>query len=411
MCVSPRSIPSSYFSVGRNKKSSIPVGLDRLAGATLILLASVSEGLTKNGQYLPTDAKRSKNDQPDIIAMKAPSIRSILVPTDFSKMSTKAIKAAAGLARHFTASVHLAHVRPLEYAAGFSAPAPPLVPFSFPVYERNGEKEIVNELNVLARDSGVSSATCHVLHGGAPFDQICALAQEIPADLILMPTHGHTGLKHVVLGSTAERVVRHSPCPVWVVRERKAQSKTGPRLSVKKILVPVDFSECSYQGLQYAIGFASEFGAKIILLHATYLGYIYSSEGTALYDVRGLQKAARENSERQMRKFIRGAKFGSVKYETAFTDGSPGLDICAFAKSHNIDLIITSTHGRTGLKHVLIGSVAEQVVRRATCSVLVVPSHPQNRIANLQKNRIESVSKNAVAARQRRRPITRVANH
>jgi len=120
-----------------------------------------------------------------------------------------------------------------------------------------------------------------------------------------------------------------------------------------------------------------------MLLHARYLGYIYSSEGTALYDVRALQNAARENAERQMQKFVRAAKFGRVKYETAFTDGSPALDICAFAKDHDVDLIITSTHGFTGLKHLLIGSIAEKVVRHAFCSVLVVPSHPKIRIANL----------------------------
>jgi Universal stress protein family len=61
------------------------------------------------------------------------------------------------------------------------------------------------------------------------------------------------------------------------------------------------------------------------------------------------------------------------------------LDICAFAKDHNVDLIITSTHGVTGLEHVLIGSIAEHVVRHAPCSVLVVPSHPQTRLANLPK--------------------------
>jgi nucleotide-binding universal stress UspA family protein len=370
----------------------------------------LSKEAHKKWRMFANRCEARQRGQVDVMAMKAPTIRNILVPIDFSNMSTEAVKTAVRLGRRFTASIHLAHVRPLEYAAGFSAPAPPLVPFSFPVYEQNGEQEILEELNALAREHSVLPMTCHVLGGGSPFDEICLLAQKIPVDLILMPTHGRTGLKHVVLGSTAERVVRHSPCPVLVVRERTAQSKTASRLTVKKILVPVDFSECSREGLRYAIRFANHFRAKIILLHATYLGYIYSSEGTALYDVRGLQKAARENSQRQMRKFIRGAKFGSVKYETAFTDGSPGLDICAFAKSHNIDLIITSTHGRTGLKHVLIGSVAEQVVRRATCSVLVVPSHPQNRIANLQKNRIESLSKNAVAARQRRRPITPVAN-
>ena len=63
------------------------------------------------------------------------------------------------------------------------------------------------------------------------------------------------------------------------------------------------------------------------------------------------------------------------------------LDICAFAKDHDVDLIITSTHGLTGFQHVLIGSIAEKVVRHAPCSVLVVPSHPKIRLANLAKRR------------------------
>ena len=149
------------------------------------------------------------------------------------------------------------------------------------------------------------------------------------------------------------------------------------------ILVPVDFSSCSREGLQYAIGFASEFGARLILLHVRYLGYIYSSEGTALYNIPALQEAVRKNAERQMRQLVRSVSFGGIKFETAFTDGSPGLDICAFAKKHDVDLIITSTHGLTGFQHVLIGSVAEKVVRHAPCSVLVVPSHPKVRMANL----------------------------
>jgi nucleotide-binding universal stress UspA family protein len=315
--------------------------------------------------------------------MKRPGIRNILVPIDFSKMSIGAIKTARQLARRFHAILHIAHVRRVDFATAFSAPSPPIAPFPLMTYEQDAEKRVLQELTALASEHGILSASCHVVGGGPAFDEICRLAQKIPADLIVMPTHGRTGLKHVFLGSTAERVVRHSPCPVLVVRERRRQSKAGPRLTVKRILVPVDFSECSQEGLQYAIGFANQFGARIMLLHATYLGYIYSSEGTALYDVRGLQNAARENAERQMQKFVRAAKSGRVKYETAFTDGSPALDICAFAKQHDIDLIISSTHGLTGFEHVLIGSIAEKVVRRAPCSVLVVPSHPQMRIANL----------------------------
>jgi nucleotide-binding universal stress UspA family protein len=319
------------------------------------------------------------------IGMKRPSIRNILVPIDFSKMSIDAIKTAKRLARHFAAYVHLAHVRQFDYATDFSAPAPPFAPFSLMTYEQDGEERILKELNALAREHGVSSGICHVLGGAPAFDEVCRVAEKIPADLVVMPTHGRTGLKHVFLGSTAERIVQHSPCPVLVTRGSALESKNGSRFRINRILVPVDFSSRSGEGLRYAIGFANEFGAKIILLHVTYLGYIYSSEGTALYDVRGLQEAAREGAERQMRKLVRTINFGRVKYETVFTSGSPVLDICAFAKDHDIDLIVTSTHGFTGLTHVMMGSVAEQVVRRARCSVLVVPSHPQSRLATLAK--------------------------
>jgi nucleotide-binding universal stress UspA family protein len=172
------------------------------------------------------------------------------------------------------------------------------------------------------------------------------------------------------------------------------------------ILVPVDFSDCSREGLRYAIGFANEFGARIILLHATYLGYIYSSEGTAIYDVRALQEAARKSAERQMRKLVRTVKFGRAKFKTILTDSSPVLDICSFAKDHDVDLIITSTHGWTGFTHALIGSVAERVVRHAPCSVLVVPSHPQTRIANLGEAGAHTRRTTAQKRQQGRQPIT-----
>ena len=332
------------------------------------------------------------------MCMKTLNIQNIVVPIDFSKMSVQAIQIARQLARRFGASIHLAHVRHLNYAADFVAGAPPTVPFSFTTYEQVGEQTALKDLKKVAGDCGVSSATCDVLSGAPPFDEICRLAQTIPADLVVMPTHGRTGLKHVFLGSTAERIVQHSSCPVLVTRGSTLQVNNGSRFRIKTILVPVDFSSCSREGLRYAIAFANEFGAKIILLHATYLGYIYSCEGTALYDIPALQKAARKTAEHKMRELVRSVNFGAVKFETAFTDGSPVIDICAFAKDHGVDLIITSTHGTTGFTHVLIGSIAEQVVRHAPCSVLVVPSHPHVRAAKLAKSAGTKVNR---VARQR----------
>jgi len=320
------------------------------------------------------------------IRMKTMMIRNILVPIDFSEMSIETIKTARRLARRFGASIHLAHVRQFDYA-GFFLPAPPVDPFPVMTHEQDAEKNAAKDLHVLARECGVPLATCHILSGGPAFDETCRVAQKIPADLIVMPTHGRTGLKHVFLGSTAERIVQHSPCPVLVTRRNALQSKNGARFTISTILVPVDFSDCSREGLQYAIGFANEFGARIILLHATYLGYVCASDGMTLYDVRGLQDAARERAERQMRDLVRSVNFGRTKFERVLTNCSPVLDICSFAKDHDVDLIITSTHGWTGFTHVLIGSVAERVVRHAPCSVLVVPSHPRSRMAHVPKAR------------------------
>jgi nucleotide-binding universal stress UspA family protein len=316
--------------------------------------------------------------------MKTLNVQNIIVPIDFSEMSVQAIQIAKQLARRCGASIHLAHVRQFSYAADLMAPVPPMVPFAFTPYEHDAARSVLKELKKVASECGVSPASCDILSGAPPFDEICRLGQTIPADLIVMPTHGRTGLKHVFLGSTAERIVQHSSCPVLVTRRSALQANNGSQFRIKTIVVPVDFSSCSREGLRYAIAFAKEFGAKIILLHATYLGYIYSAEGNGIYDIPALQKAAREIAERKMRELIRSVNFGGVKFETAFTDGSPVIDICGFAKDHDIDLIITSTHGFTGFTHVLIGSIAEQVVRHSPCSVLVVPSHPHVRAANLR---------------------------
>src|SRR4029077_948605 len=178
--------------------------------------------------------------------MKTLKVRNIIVPIDFSKISVQAIQIARQLARRFGASIHLAHVRQSNYTGDFVAPP-------FMTYEQEGEQTALEELKKVASECGVSSATCDVLSGAPPFDEICRLAHTIPADLVVMPTHGRTGLKHVFLGSTAERIVQHSSCPVLVTREKSAKSRNGSQAGMKTILVPVDFSSCSREGLRYAI--------------------------------------------------------------------------------------------------------------------------------------------------------------
>ena len=92
---------------------------------------------------------------------------------------------------------------------------------------------------------------CHV-RSGRPYEQIIRLAREIAADLIVLSTRGHSGLKHLLLGSTAERVVRSAPCPVLVARKRKRRSKARPEaFAIRTILVPTDFSQRALAGAEY----------------------------------------------------------------------------------------------------------------------------------------------------------------
>ena len=104
-------------------------------------------------------------------------------------------------------------------------------------FEEHRNKQLAEELKTVARKTGLSARDqTHLRTGVSAFQEICKLAQEIPADLIVLPTHGYTGLKHVFLGSTAERVVQHAPCPVFVVRQ------LGKRPGRKKSLATRRFS-------------------------------------------------------------------------------------------------------------------------------------------------------------------------
>jgi nucleotide-binding universal stress UspA family protein len=242
-------------------------------------------------------------------------------------------------------------------------------------------------LQKLCREYAGDDATppCHAPIG-SPFNEICKVAREISADYIVIATRGLTGVKHLLLGSTAERVVRHSPCPVLVVRERErefARSKKtgGPGVKIERIVVPVDFSECSRGGLEHAIVFAKAIAARLALIHAYQLLPYVPCEHMATYEHMPSPDVIERAAEAQLEEFIATVDFRGVPRETAVHCGRAADAICDFANETNADLIVTSTHGHTGLAHVLIGSVAEHVVRYAPCPVLVVPQREQLRAA------------------------------
>jgi nucleotide-binding universal stress UspA family protein len=161
--------------------------------------------------------------------------------------------------------------------------------------------------------------------------------------------------------------------------------------SIRSILVPVDFSDCSLGGVKYAVRFAKQVGARIIILHVADLGPVMMTTGCGEYDSPPYVEAARRRCNDQMQAFLKRVNFQGVPVRTSAIAGYCPAAIYEAAEKQGADLIIISTHGRTGLRRAFIGSVAEGTVRHTACPVLVVPSF--SRSAKNRVNKIRAASR------------------
>jgi nucleotide-binding universal stress UspA family protein len=314
-------------------------------------------------------------------------IDNVLVPIDFSGRSLEAIEFALPFLQLLGADLHLVHVFAPDYPLASMAAMPLIVP------ELEVGRRIRRHLKDVAKKYSIDlrRENIHALKG-RPFEEICRLARDRGIDLIVTSTRGNTGLKHLALGSTTERVVRYSPCPVLVVRSVDLKKKAGGKgkttkreLRFSKILVPVDFSECSMKGLAYAKALAKQFRSKLVLLNSVALQYYFTSDEYARYDWPLLMQQGEKASRNQMRNLIEKTDWDGIEVESSLQIGHAGQQICAGAIDHHADVIVTSTHGTTGFKHILVGSTAEYIVRHASCPVLVVPSHERPVLTSSKK--------------------------
>lgn len=143
-------------------------------------------------------------------------IKKILVPIDFSNYSKNALKYAVNFAKKFDAKIYLVYVvEPVIYPSDFS-----MGQVTFPVTEVDLNDRAKEELDTLAKtEIGDDNKVETVVKTGKPFVEINETASELDIDLIIIATHGHTGMEHLLFGSTAEKVVRKAPCPVLTLRE------------------------------------------------------------------------------------------------------------------------------------------------------------------------------------------------
>ena len=308
--------------------------------------------------------------------------RRILVPTDFSDTSRFAVSRACALARRFDAEIHLVNVLPLLDLGPVATEMPAVSRMDL---EEKWVRAARDELDALARESRVTVRVTSEVTRGHPFVEIVRYARAHQIDLIVMGTHGRGAVEHMLLGSVAERVVRKAPCPVLTVRLPEhsfrlpgSEEQQDPRtdapapataplgtgdaaMTVERILFPTDFSDTAAYARGHAQELAGRFHASLHLLHVV-------SDPVSQDWAGGVSKVEERLGE---------LSFGGIDTRRATRSGHVFVEIVRYAADEEIDLIVMGTHGHGPVAHLLLGSVADKVVRKAPCPVLTVrkPGH------------------------------------
>src|SRR5581483_5891277 len=151
-------------------------------------------------------------------------------------------------------------------------------------------------------------------------------------------------------------------------------------MEIKTILVPTDFSDYAEHAYSWAVGLAADCKAKVILFHASpKMSHLAFPESVYYPDLARMEQELIADAEKRVTEFAAKKGTSAVAVETRVTLGEPVWEICRMAEREHVDLIIMGSNGRTGLSHVVLGSVAERVVRHASCPVLVARKPKQEK--------------------------------
>ena len=290
-------------------------------------------------------------------------IRQIVVATDFSETADAGFEWAVEMARVHDARLLLVHGLMLPSQATDFLPSPP----DYSAEIRAAAIDRLDRAADEARARGIEVTTDMRL--GIPSESILDAASEHSADLIVIGTRGLTGIQHLLLGSTAERVVQRAQCPVLTVHP----GDIDQHRMVKTIVVPTDFSAQAEEATKTALGLLRRQPeeARLVLLHVYHLPFEYTAYGTVptaidyFKDVEGAAIDRLEEIAEPLRK-------KGFTVETVAREGYPPEVIVQVAEELGADLLTLGTHGRSGLAHLLLGSTAERVVQTAPCPVLTV---------------------------------------
>lgn len=288
-------------------------------------------------------------------------LESILAPTDFSDTANHAVEQAIELSLRYGAELHLLHVVASREDPPKSAAA--AIADYLKKLEDDAEQSLALKVDVLrgnAIDVHYETSTATT-----PFDGIAQRVQDTSPDLVVMGTHGRTGLNRLLMGSVAEKVLRYIPVNMLALNKTAPLIRAGR--AFERILVPVDFSEFSKRALELAVNLLVPSGelhvAHVVAspIHPSF----YAGGVTELFQV---DPELPKRIHDRITEWLGGQPVTSVEVR----EGLVFQELEDVRKKVQPQLVVMGTRGLTGLDHVLVGSVAEKMVRISDIPVLTV---------------------------------------
>lgn len=294
------------------------------------------------------------------------AIRRILCPVDFSEPSTRAMEHAVRMASFFDATVHALHVVPTM----FDAVEPVLIaPADAPEGPRERAARQLAAFVEPFREWHVPIEQSVCL--GSPARDIEAAAAELPADLVVMGTHGRSGLARVLFGSVTERVMHRVPCPVLAIGAHDTAPPAAP--PYRRILCPTKLAAGSGHALDFALALAARSDSRLEVLHVVESlppgAHGHPFEGAP--EFAGLRTRMVAEADAELRAAIPAGldNWCTVVRRVGTGDAAPA--ILEAARTGRAEVIVMGVHG-SGIERALFGSTIHRVLREAPCSVLVL---------------------------------------
>jgi len=287
--------------------------------------------------------------------LEARAAHHILVATDFSENARTALDWAVGVALAGGSRITLVHaIESFERS-------------NVPLTLQDDVARNLESLKSSAQDRGVEVGV--MSRAGRAWEVIADVEAETKADLIVMGTRGRTPVGRLILGSTADRVIRIACAPVLTIPAESAR----PAGSIRTVLVPTDFSKESARAMDAAAQLLRPAGeaGRMILLHVAHLPATHEplAMGSLLAEQFTTASAFGQQQIREVAKQVRDESF---ELDLVVRDGYPAMVIRDEAEANDVDVIAMGTHGRAGVRRFFLGSVAERVLHNAGCPILTV---------------------------------------